>query len=155
MIYLVNFFTKVKIDKIFSNYINNKMDETDGKKSFNLADLINPDILNKYAGLSKDMNLIEELEEDPLKKRETLRKKLRAKTNTMRIERSSKDMKEKNQINMLKENPLFKNIENTDEETMKKIIDNMASKMTNDPRQKKNAKKQMENLVEKMSAATI
>lgn len=131
------------------------MDETDGKKSFNLADLINPDILNKYAGLSKDMNLIEELEEDPLKKRETLRKKLRAKTNTMRIERSSKDMKEKNQINMLKENPLFKNIENTDEETMKKIIDNMASKMTNDPRQKKNAKKQMENLVEKMSAATI
>ena len=130
----------------------------DEKKSFNLADLINPEILNpeilnKYEGLSEEI-IVNEVE-DPEKRREALRKKLRAKTNTMRNNRSSKDMKEKNQINMLKENPLFQNIGNTDEDTMKKIIESMASKMTNDPKQKKNAKKQMEKLVEKMTGATI
>jgi hypothetical protein len=120
----------------------------DTNKSFNLKDLINPEMLSKYVENNLEQDI--DIKEDPQKKREELRKKLRAKTNILRNNRSSKEMKETNQINMLKENPLFKNIENADEDTMKKMIESMAAKMTNDPKQKKNAKKQMESLIEKM-----
>jgi hypothetical protein len=115
----------------------------DENKSFNLKDLINPEILNKYVQSNLENELDEK--ENIEKRREILRQKLRAKTNTLRNNRSSKDAKEQNQLNMLKENPLFKNIEGADNETMKKIIDNMASKMTNDPKQKKMLKNKWKN----------
>jgi hypothetical protein len=114
-------------------------------KSFNLKDLITPDILNKYVETNlEDKNKLNEIN------REILRKKLRNKTNNLRLNRSSKDAKEKNQLNMLKENSLFQNIEGADNETMKKMVDAMASKMTNDSKQKKNAKKQITKLLEKI-----
>ena len=114
-------------------------------KSFNLKDLITPDILNKYVETNlEEKNKLNEIN------REILRKKLRNKTNNLRLNRSSKDANEKNQLNMLKENSLFQNIEGADNETMKKMVDAMASKMTNDSKQKKNAKKQITKLLEKI-----
>ena len=54
-----------------------------------------------------------------------------------------------------KENQLFQNINNMDSTETKKIIENMASKMSNDPKQKKNIKNQMENLIDKMKDSSL
>ena len=85
--------------------------------------------------------------------RNELRKKLRAKIKTLSIHRMSKDMKEKAQIDSLKENPMFQNagnIGNIGNEDMNNIINTMVNQMGADPKQTKNIKKQVENLVDKM-----
>jgi alpha-galactosidase/6-phospho-beta-glucosidase family protein len=88
--------------------------------------------------------------------RNELRKKLKSKLNTLNMPRMSKEMKEKAQINSLKENPMFQNvgnignIGNIDNKDMNNIINTMVNQMGADPKQKKNIKKQMENLVDKM-----
>lgn len=83
--------------------------------------------------------------------REALKKKLEDKRNSIKNNRKPLVTKEDNQINMLKNNPLFKNIENLDKDSIKKIIDTVASNMTSDSKQKKNIKKQVEKLIEKMT----
>jgi hypothetical protein len=138
-------------------------------KSFNLSELINNDELKKYIGKNLDMNKISELIngnttesissiEEPSEKgcisqerREELRRRLRAKTNSLKGNRTSKEAREKNQINELKQNPLFQQSGNMNEEDVKNIIETYASKMTKDAKQKKNIKKQMKNLIEKMN----
>ena len=82
--------------------------------------------------------------------RNELRKKLRAKIKTLSIHRMSKDMKEKAQIDSLKENLMFQNAGNIGNEDMNNIINTMVNQMGADPKQKKNIKKQVENLVDKM-----
>jgi len=138
-------------------------------KSFNLSELINNDELKKYIGKNLDMNKISELIngntsestssiEEPSEKgsisqerRDELRRRLRAKTNSLKGNRTSKEAREKNQINELKQNPLFQQSGNMNEEDVKNIIETYASKMTKDAKQKKNIKKQMKNLIEKMN----
>jgi hypothetical protein len=138
-------------------------------KSFNLSELINNDELKKYIGKNLDMNKISELIngnttesissiEEPSEKgcisqekREELRRRLRSKTNSLKGNRTSKEAREKNQINELKQNPLFQQSGNMNEEDVKNIIETYASKMTKDAKQKKNIKKQMKNLIEKMN----
>lgn len=61
-------------------------------------------------------------------------------------------------IKMLKENPLLKNLGNLDSlnsPEAKTIIDNMASKMCNNSKQKKAIKKQMEKLIGKIESTSI
>ncbi len=86
-------------------------------------------------------------DEDPEKKRKELRDKLRKKTNQMSQSRQSKDQQMKNQLEVMKENPLFSNaFQGTDEEK-KKVIDMYASSVTKDSKQKKNIKKQLEKIM--------
>lgn len=118
------------------------------KKSFNLKDLI--DIPSEMLE-SLNLNTEEDKEKERLQNIEALKKKLREKRNSLRNNRLGKRYKEDNQIKTLKENPLFQNLNgNFDSPEIKMAIENMASKMSNDPKQKKNIKKQMENLLEKM-----
>lgn len=85
-----------------------------------------------------------------LEARTALKKKLDDKKISNKNKKQPLITKEDNQINMLKNNPLFKNIENADKESIKKIIDTVAGGMTNDSKQKKNIKKQVEKLIDKM-----
>jgi hypothetical protein len=142
------------------------MSETN--KSFNLNDFIKNDKIKNYIeqnGNNVDMNKISELingklninEESTEKKvidnerREELRSKLREKTNVLKGNRTSKETREKNQINELKQNPLFQTGGNANPEDIKNMIEAYSSKMTKDTKQKKNIKKQMNNLIEKMN----
>ena len=47
-------------------------------------------------------------------------------------------------------NPLFSNLNLNNNDEIKKAVELMAGNMTNDPKQKKNAKKQISKLVNKM-----
>ena len=67
----------------------------------------------------------------------------------LRNNRMSKNVREQGQIESLKSNPAFQNLNS--EEEIKKAIDMVASSMSKDSKQKKNIKKQMENLVDKMN----
>jgi len=116
-------------------------------ENFDLKDLMANINLDNYKGIDK--NLDEKIEQLRTRQNEDLRKKLRQKINNSKNSRMSKSIRQDNQINMLKENTLFKNAQN--EEDIKKAIDTIASSMTKDSRQKKNVKKQMEKLVDKMS----
>ena len=91
-----------------------------------------------------------EIEINGLEARAALKKKLEDKRNSIKNKKQPLITKEDNQINMLKNNPLFKNIENADKESIKKIIDTVASSMKNDSKQKKIIKKQVEKLIDKM-----
>ena len=124
----------------------NKMGGADGMK----------EMMNKIGGadgmkeMMNKMGKADGLNEPNKPTREELKQKLRAAIKSRSNNRLKKDLRQQNQINMLKENPMFQNMGNTAD--MKNVIDNMASKMSNDPRQKKNIKKQMEELVEKMKS---
>ena len=119
------------------------------------------DKINELVDHKFDMNKISELidnnfdmnkisENNTMPTRDELRRRLRAKTNTMKGNRSSKHIREQNQINELKENPMFQNADPNSVE-VKNMIDSYASKMTSDPKQKKNIKKQMDNLIQKIN----
>lgn len=123
------------------------------KQSFNLDELMSELNLKDYMGESQELDgKLKEIQE---KRKDELRKKLRQKTNNMRNNRSGKILREQNQINSLKENPLFQNIGNGNEDEIKKVIETMASSFSKDPKQKKNIKKQMEKLVEKIKEPEI
>lgn len=121
------------------------------QNTFDLKDLMSQVDLNSYLGESKEID--ETIKDLEIKRKEELRKKLRAKTNNMRNNRMSKDIREDNKLNALKESPLFQNL--TNQEDMKKAIDMMASSFSKDSKQKKNIKKQMERLVEKIKEPEI
>jgi len=141
-------------------------DLSESNKSFDFKSLLNDEKLKEYMGKNIDMNKISELlgggievqkskqvEEDPALRREELRRKLRAKTNSLKSNRMSKQEREQNQINELKTNPMFQNagLNGGNNDEIKNMIDAYASKMTTDPKQKKNIKKQMDNLIQKMN----
>jgi len=132
-------------------------DNGDEKKSFNIKDLVDIEDLSSYTDqLFKNIGSETKTEINNLSKsnRDELRAKLRAKTNSLKNNRMSKNIKEENQMKSLKENPMFKNIDQ-DNVNMKDIIETMSNKMCADPKQKKNIKKQMEKLVEKMKDTTL
>lgn len=54
------------------------------------------------------------------------------------------------QMQSIRENPLFENLKNMNMDEIKKIIEGIACKMTTDSKQKKNIKKQMCELIEKI-----
>jgi hypothetical protein len=120
--------------------------EIPDNQSLNLKDLIPKECLEEYKNISSDLN---ENFDEKKANRELLRQKLRNKTNILKGNRVSKELREKNQINELKKNPMFQSLNNTDVD-MNSIIEKMASSMTKDPKQKKNIKKQIDKLVEKM-----
>lgn len=119
------------------------------KKSLNLDDL--DEIIRSMPPMSPHLSKPYEEKKDSDK--EELRKKLRDKTNNMRNCRMSKSLREEQQIKTLKENPAFQN--NGSNDDVKNMIEKMASNMAHDPKQKKNLKKQMENLIGKMANPLI
>jgi hypothetical protein len=138
-------------------------DLNDSNKSVDLKSLMDDEKMKEYMEKMKnfDMSKISELlgqpsnktpiqEDDPVLRREELRKRLHAKTNTLKGNRASKNAREQNQINELKANPMFQNA-GSNETDIKNMIDAYASKMTSDPKQKKNIKKQMDSLIQKMN----
>jgi hypothetical protein len=118
------------------------------KQNFNLTDLMSELNLKDYMGESNELD--EKIIDMEKKRKEMLRQKLKNKTNNLRNNRMSKSIKEQTQLESLKSNPAFQNINS--EEDMKKTIDMVASSMSKDTKQKKNIKKQMEGLVEKMKS---
>ena len=108
---------------------------------------------SKSTSISNDSEILSE--EDRIKNVEILKKKLRNKEEELRNSRKSKNQKEDGRIKMLKENPLFKNLGSLNTPEAKKMIDSMASKMCNDPKQKKAMKKQMEKLINKMDSTNL
>jgi len=108
---------------------------------------------SKSTSIEDENNIISE--EDRLKNLEILKKKLRNKKEELLHSRKSKNQKEDSRIKMLKENPLFKNLGSLNTPEAKKMIDNIASKMCNDPKQKKAMKKQMEKLINKMDSTNL
>jgi hypothetical protein len=120
---------------------------TEQKQEFNLTDLMSQINLKEYIGQNEELD--EKIIEMEKKRKEELREKLRNKTNNLRNNRMSKNVRQQNQIETLKSNPAFQNVNSN--EDMKKTIDMVASSMSKDSKQKKNIKKQMEQLVGKMN----
>jgi len=120
---------------------------TEEKQNFNLTELMSQINLKDYMGENNQLD--EKLVEMEKQRKELLRQKLRNKTNSLRNNRMSKNVREQGQIESLKSNPAFQNLNS--EEEIKKAIDMVASSMSKDSKQKKNIKKQMENLVDKMN----
>ena len=146
------------------------------KKSFNLKDLINienipEDILesiknNEIIDLeiktdeqvsnekSKEVQILDEKER--LHNIQLVKNRLITKQQELSNKRKgNKNEKEDMKIKMLKENPLVKNLDSLNSPEAKKMIDNMASKMCNNSKQKKAIKKQMEKLIGKMDSTSI
>lgn len=149
------------------------------KKSFNLKNLINienipEDILesiknNEIIDLeiktdeqvineqSKEVEILDEKER--LHNIQLVKNRLITKQQELSNKRKgNKNEKEDMKIKMLKENPLLKNLGNLDSlnsPEAKKMIDNMASKMCNNSKQKKAIKKKMEKLIGKMDSTSI
>jgi hypothetical protein len=128
--------------------------------SFNLKDLIDPALLEQYQSeLSQgDGKIDEKVEEKPpsealteemiRQNKEALRKRIHDKKMELKNKRLGKVSRQNNQIEQLRQNPLFQNL--GQEVDMKKMIDAYASKMTTESKQKKHIKKQMEKLMEQM-----
>lgn len=146
------------------------------KKSFNLKDLINienipEDILesiknNEIIDLeiktdeqvsnekSKEVQILDEKER--LHNIQIVKNRLISKQQELSNKRKdNKNEKEDIKIKMLKENPLVKNLDSLNSPEAKKMIDNMASKMCNNSKQRKAIKKQMEKLIGKMDSTSI
>ncbi len=134
------------------------MNNTPPNETANLLDYIKDEDIMSYLEESKnnpslapidiDMNEIQR------KRKEIIRQKLRNKMNNFKNNRSGKESIERMQLEALKNNESFRNIQGNNEE-MKKAIESLASNMTKDPKQKKNIKKQMDKLVEKISETKI
>jgi hypothetical protein len=130
------------------------------KKKINSKQLQVSNDSNKYNSIEeeekKDESFQEISPEEKEKQRqeniERVKQRLQAKKEELRNKRTGKfNQKSHNpQLEALKQNPLFANIHNAPAEEIKKAIDMMASKMTNDAKQKKNAKKQINQLLEQL-----
>jgi hypothetical protein len=133
-----------KTNNVINDIINEKIFEPEIIKNETKFDEISRNVETDNSSKSS------EIEINGLEARAALKKKLEDKRSSIKNKKQPLITKEDNQINMLKNNPLFKNIENLDKESIKKIIDTVASSMTNDSKQKKNIKKQVEKLIDKM-----
>jgi len=141
------------------------MTDNPEKKTFDLKDILNvsPEMLQSLQSLTLNNNENNAMNSSSILSqintlsntsgnKEDLKKKLRDKRNALKNNRLGKKYQEENQIKALKENPLFQNINGgyANDSDIKNTIESMASKMSNDPKQKKNIKKQMNHLIEKM-----
>lgn len=125
------------------------------KQSFNLKDLIDEKEINKYKEIeeeekNKEQNIISDEEQKKKVIREEALKRLKEKKEAFKNKRLGKVGQQKSQINQLMSNPLFSNLNLNNSDEIKKAVELMAGNMTNDPKQKKNAKKQIAKLVDKM-----
>ena len=130
------------------------------KKKINQKQLEVSNESNKYSSIEdeeKKDEVVQELSTEEKEKQrqeniERVKQRLQAKKEELRNKRNGKyNQKSHNpQLEALKQNPLFANIHNAPPEEIKKAIDMMASKMTNDAKQKKNAKKQISQLLEQL-----
>jgi len=130
------------------------------KKKINQKQLQVSNESNKYSSIEdeeKKDEVVQELSTEEKEKQrqeniERVKQRLHAKKEELRNKRNGKyNQKSHNpQLEALKQNPLFANIHNAPPEEIKKAIDMMASKMTNDAKQKKNAKKQISQLLEQL-----
>jgi hypothetical protein len=89
------------------------------------------------------------------KNREALRKRFEAQKEQKK-NRSIKVAKDQNKAKILKDFPILQNLNNLPEDIdIKNLINNMASKMTNDPKQKKMMKKKINKLVDELKETKI
>lgn len=121
------------------------------KQEFNLNDIMSNINLKDYVGINPELD--EKIVEHDKKRKDELKQKLKNKLNNMKNSRMNKNYKEETQLNSLKNNPAFQNMDN--QENVKKAIDMMASSYSNDSKQKKNIKKQIEKLVDKIKQPEI
>ena len=128
------------------------------KKKINSKQLQVSNNSDKYSIIEEEKeDVVQELSPEEKEKQrqeniQRVKQKLQAKKEELRNKRNgSSNQKSHNpQLEALKQNPLFANIHNAPPEEIKKAIDMMASKMTNDAKQKKNAKKQINQLLEQL-----
>ena len=126
-------------------------------KSFNLKDLIDENEINRYKQIEEEEknnenNIISEEEQKKIN-HEIALKKLKEKRESLknkRLGKQSQQNQQKNQVNQLMNNPLFSNLNLNNKDEISKAVNSMVDKMTNDPKQKKHAKKQFYKLVDKM-----
>jgi len=96
----------------------------------------------------EDDNNLLKLKEDSQKRRKELVDKLRSKRRTMQNNRKGKDYALKNNIETIKENPMYKNMGNIDiSKVMQQIAGNLGAQSS---KQKKMIKKKIDNMVNKM-----
>ena len=88
-------------------------------------------------------------EEIIMMNREKLKKRTQEKMNS---KKNNKQNPQNTQIKALQNNPLFKNLNLNlvNDIDIKKVIEDLSSKMTTDSKQKKNIKKQVNKLIEKI-----
>jgi hypothetical protein len=127
------------------------------KSSFNLNDLMNigqnPEIQQQLQGMmGEQFNQFQKSEKEGEKElsKEELRKKLRAKMNQLSSQRQGKDAQQQKQIEQLKSNPMVQSMGNKVDINM--LIDQVMKQnnIPNTPQHRKNVKKQVEALMEKM-----
>ncbi len=128
------------------------------KSSFNLNDLMNigqnPEIQQQLQGMmGEQFNQFQKSEKEDEKElsREELRKKLRAKMNQMSSQRQGKDVQQQKQIEQLKSNPMVQSMGKKVDINM--LIDQVMKQnnIPNTPQHRKNVKKQVEALMNKMN----
>ena len=130
------------------------------KKKINQKQLEVSNNSDKYSSIEeeeKKEELVQELSPEEKEKQrqeniQRVKQRLQNKKEELRNKRTGKFNKKSHnpQLEALKQNPLFANIHNAPPEEIKKAIDMMVSKMTNDSKQKKNAKKQINQLLEQL-----
>ena len=100
---------------------------------------------------------LEEKENQRLENIARVKQRIQTNKDELRTKRISKNNSnpKNNQLEALKKNPLFADIQNAPPEEIKKAVELMVGKMTNDSKQKKNAKKQINNLLEQLKKSTI
>lgn len=127
------------------------------KSSFDLKDLMNigqnPEIQQQLQGMMgeqfQQFQQSEKKEENLSK--EEMRKRLREKINQMSSQRHGKDVQQKKQIEQLKSNPMVQSMGKKVDINM--LIDQVMKQnnIPNTPQHRKNVKKQVEALMEKMN----
>jgi hypothetical protein len=127
------------------------MSNTDNQNSLNINEIGENDSDKSYENVL--INKSEELTLEVLQKnREALRKRFEAQ-NEEKKNRSVKNTKDQNKTKILKDFPILQNLNNLPEDVdVKSLINNMASKMTNDPKQKKIMKKKINKLIDELKA---
>ena len=100
---------------------------------------------------------LEEKENQRLENIARVKQRIQTNKDELRTKRISKNNSnpKNNQLEALKKNPLFADIQNAPPEEIKKAVELMVGKMTNDSKQKKNAKKQINNLLEQLKKSSI
>ena len=132
------------------------------KKSYSLKKLQIDDAINKYEVIENQENIVEQ--EEIIKKEEELRnnnrelaiqrlKEKQEASKNARLGRSQsykKSNPQENALNQMMNHPSFSNLDMNDENAIKQVIEQMASKMTNDGKQKKQMKKKMNDMLNKI-----
>ena len=108
-------------------------------------------LLQSNTDEEKSSKETEELTPEVLQRnREALKKRFEAQKEEKK-NRLIKDSKDQNKTKILKDFPILQNLNNLPEDVdVKSLINNMACKMTNDPKQKKIMKKKINKLIDEL-----